>query len=352
VPRKKTPKTGARKAKAGGNRLSDPEPPLCRVRGKEVPAHLLRAKTRAGERYKALPDIVRGIVKSCDALPDINHLDATTLPDSAVVVRIVNVAREIFFPGYYGDKTCTADNLAYHVGDRLHELYLMLSDQIYRSVRHECRREGPECPHCKSLAESNAQDVLRAIPEIRRLLDLDVKALYAGDPAARGYHEIILGYPGLFAVSVYRFAHELWKLGVPLLPRMMTEYAHAETGIDIHPGATIGESFFIDNGTGVVIGETTLIGDNVKLYQGVTLGALSFPKDACGQLIRGRRRHPTIEDHVTIYAQATILGGDTVVGTGSTVGGNVWLTESIPPNSVVSIEKPELVVRTLKKRRK
>jgi len=352
VPRKKTPKATTRKAKAGRSRRGASRKTVCRVRGKEVPSQVLRAGTRAGQRYEALPDIVQGIVTSCDALPNINHLDATTLPDSAVVVRIVNVAREIFFPGYYGDKTCTADNLAYHVGDRLHELYLLLSDQVYRSVRHECRREGPECPHCKRLAESNAQDVLRAIPGIRRLLDLDVKALYDGDPAARGYHEIILGYPGLFAVSVYRFAHELWKLGVPLLPRMMTEYAHAETGIDIHPGATIGESFFMDHGTGIVIGETTVIGNNVKLYQGVTLGALSFPKDACGKLVRGHKRHPTIEDNVTVYAQATILGGNTVVGTGSTVGGNVWLTESVPPNSYVSIEEPKLVVRTLKRCRK
>jgi serine O-acetyltransferase len=264
------------------------------------------------------------------------------------VAHIIDVAREIFFPGYFGDRTCTSDNLAYHIGDLLHQLYLMLAEQIYRCVRHQCRRRGPECPHCKTLAETNAQQALQRIPEIRRLLDLDVKAAMDGDPAARSYDEIILGYPGLLAISVYRLAHELWDLSVPLLPRMLTEHAHGATGIDIHPGARIGESFFIDHGTGVVIGETTVIGDNVKLYQGVTLGALSFPKDACGNLIRGQKRHPTIEDNVTIYAQATILGGSTIVGRHSTVGGNVWLTEPVPPYSLVTTENPKLVVRSKK----
>ncbi|MBN2582942.1 MAG: serine acetyltransferase, partial [Planctomycetes bacterium] len=189
------------------------------------------------------------------------------------------------------------------------------------------------------------QEVLRRIPAIRKLLALDVRAAFSGDPAAKEFSEIILSYPGLLAISVYRLAHELWQLGVPLLPRMMTEYAHAVSGIDIHPGATIGRSFFIDHGTGVVIGETTIIGDRVKLYQGVTLGALSFPKDGCGDLIRDQKRHPTIASDVTIYAQATILGGNTVVGRGSTIGGNVWLTESVPPRSYVTLEQPKLVVR-------
>jgi serine O-acetyltransferase len=324
---------------------------LCQGLGREVPAAVLRAAKGRTQRYRALPKIVQAVVDSCARLPRINHVDATMLPDSDAAVRIIEVAREIFFPGYYGDRNCTGDNLAYHIGDRLHELYLTLSEQIYRSVRHECRRPGPECPHCKALSEVNAQEVLRCIPEIRRLLDLDVEALYDGDPAAKSAGDIILSYPGLLAISVYRLAHELTRLGVPLLPRMLTEHAHTATGIDIHPGATIGESFFIDHGTGVVIGETTLIGDHVKLYQGVTLGALSFPKDACGQLVRGTKRHPTIEDHVTIYAQATILGGDTVVGRGSTVGGNVWLTESVPANSYVTIESPRLVVRRMRRRR-
>lgn len=344
-------KPAAKKAKPSRKatpRTKDaPAGQVCQGRGsRDVSAELARTAAARGPQYHALPEIIQRVVESCDALPEINHLDATTLPDSEVIVRIIDVAREIFFPGYFGTRSCTPDNLAYHIGDRLHDLYLMLSEQIYRSVRHECRRQGPECPHCKALAETNAQEVLRRIPEIRRLLDLDVKAAFDGDPAAKSYHEIILSYPGLFAIAVYRLAHELWELGVPLLPRMMTEYAHAETGIDIHPGARIGESFFMDHGTGVIIGETTIIGRHVKLYQGVTLGAFSFPKDACGQLIRGQKRHPTIEDDVTIYAHATLLGGQTVVGRGSTIGGNVWLTEPVPPHSFVGVENPRLVVRT------
>ncbi len=339
--RKKNPKSSA----------SQPEAVVCSARELSLTPDQLAALSQRQERYSALPEIVRAIVASCDSLPEINHLDGTSLPETEIVVRIVAVTQEIFFPGYYGDKSCAADNLAYHVGDRLHELYLMLAEQIYRSVRHDCRRSGPECRHCRGLAEVNAQDVLRRIPEIRRLLTLDVKAAFDGDPAARGYHEIILSYPGLLAVSVYRLAHELWVLGIPLLARMIGEYAHTRTGIDIHPGAAIGESFFIDHGTGVVIGETTVIGSRVKLYQGVTLGALSFPKDACGNLIRGQKRHPTIEDDVTLYAHATVLGGTTVVGRGSTIGGNVWLTDSVEPHTFVSAERPALIVRTSKSRK-
>jgi serine O-acetyltransferase len=318
----------------------------CSARGREISPETARAADNPHERYRALPEIVQQIVETCDALPAIDHLGGTQLPQSEAAVHIIEVAREIFFPGYYGDRSCARDNLAYHIGDRLHELYLVLAEQVYRSVRLECRREGAECPHCRSLAEANAQQVLRCIPEIRRLLELDVKAAYDGDPAAKSFDEIILSYPGLFAIAVYRLAHELWLLGVQLLARMMTEYAHAETGIDIHPGATIGESFFMDHGTGIVIGETTVIGRGVKLYQGVTLGALSFPKDACGKLVRGQKRHPTIEDGATIYAHATILGGTTVVGQGSTVGGNVWLTEPVPPQSFVTMEGQKLVVRS------
>ncbi|HOI53911.1 MAG TPA: serine acetyltransferase [Phycisphaerae bacterium] len=318
---------------------------VCRVRDKRITAAQLTAAGDHDGRYQSLPRIVKNVVASCRQLPEINHFDSTLLPESDVIVRIIDVAREVFFPGYFGEKSFGSNNVAYHIGDRLHDLYLMLSEQIYRSVRHQCRREGNECPHCRGLAEANAQDVLRRIPAIRKLLALDVKAAFAGDPAAREFSEIILSYPGLLAISVYRLAHELWQLGVPLLPRMMTEHAHALSGIDIHPGATIGRSFFIDHGTGVVVGETTVIGDGVKLYQGVTLGALSFPKDSCGQLIRGQKRHPTIEADVTIYAQATILGGNTVVGRGSTIGGNVWLTESVPAHSYVTVEQPRLVVR-------
>ena len=180
------------------------------------------------------------------------------------------------------------------------------------------------------------------LPMVREMLEYDVQAAFDGDPAAKSLDEIIFSYPCLVAISIYRLAHELFEQGIPLIPRMMTEYAHSITGIDIHPGARIGKSFFIDHGTGVVIGETCEIGNNVKLYQGVTLGALSFPKDERGKIIRGVKRHPTIEDDVTIYAGATILGGQTIIGKGSVVGGNVWLTHSIPPYTKVTIEEPRL----------
>jgi len=349
MPRHKSPASGTGKAgaKSGAAAGASGGPAICQGRGQEIPTEMLRAaKSASPDRYRALPEIVQKIVETCERLPAIQHIDGTQLPQREAAVHIIAVALEILFPGYYGDRTCSRDNLAYHIGDRLHELYLTLSEQIYRTVRHECRREGPECPHCRALAEANAQEVLRRLPELRRLLRLDVQAALDGDPAAGSFDEIILSYPGLLAVAVYRFAHELWRLGVPLLARMMTEHAHTQTGIDIHPGAVIGESFFMDHGTGVVIGETTVIGNHVKLYQGVTLGALSFPKDACGKLIRGQKRHPTIEDGATIYAHATILGGTTVVGEHSTVGGNVWLTESVPPRSFVSMESRKVVVRS------
>ena len=202
------------------------------------------------------------------------------------------------------------------------------------------------CTECADKAEQCAVDFFRKIPELRELLADDVQAAYDGEPAAKSLDEIIFSYPGILAVTTYRIAHELHIQGVPLIPRIMTEYAHGITGIDIHPGAEIGKSFFIDHGTGVVIGETSEIGDQVRLYQGVTLGALSVPKDSTGVSMRGRKRHPTIEDDVTIYAGATILGGETVIGRGSIIGGNVWLVESVPPGTKVTIEKPEQQYKT------
>jgi serine O-acetyltransferase len=201
-----------------------------------------------------------------------------------------------------------------------------------------------ESPHVdfEALAQGKAVEFLKRLPAVRDVLDRDVAAAYKGDPAAKSHHEIIFCYPGLEAITVYRVAHELLTLGVPYIPRMMTEYAHSKTGIDIHPGATIGDGFFIDHGTGVVIGETCVIGSNVKLYQGVTLGALSFAKDADGELVRGSKRHPTLEDDVIVYANATILGGNTTVGARCVIGSNVWLTQSVAPDTVVVLEKPAL----------
>jgi serine O-acetyltransferase len=201
-----------------------------------------------------------------------------------------------------------------------------------------------EAPHVdfEALAQTKTVEFLKRLPAVRETLDADVAAAYKGDPAARSHHEIIFCYPGLEAITVYRLAHELLTLGVPYVPRMMTEYAHSKTGIDVHPGARIGPGFFIDHGTGVVIGETCVIGENVKLYQGVTLGALSFQKDADGELVRGTKRHPTLEDDVIVYANATILGGATTVGARSVIGSNVWLTQTVAPDTVVVLEKPAL----------
>ncbi len=187
---------------------------------------------------------------------------------------------------------------------------------------------------------------MEQIPELRKILATDVQAAYDGDPACQSLDEVIFCYPGLEAITVYRLAHRLWQLDIPFIPRMMSEWAHSRTGIDIHPGATIGKHFFIDHGTGVVIGETCDIGEHVKIYQGVTLGALSFPTDGEGKLVRGRKRHPTIEDRVVIYANATILGGLTIIGHDSVIGSSVWLTRSVEPNTTVVLEKPDLNIRS------
>jgi serine O-acetyltransferase len=295
-------------------------------------------------REDQLPQIIKDIVSTYDAVSKINHLGDRPLPSRESVTEVIDGLKEILYPGYFGRRHFTAENITFHIGDRAYQVYRILSEQIYLSILHECRRLKTECGHCEELASETALEFLGRIPHVRRMLEDDVEAAYAGDPAARSADEIIFSYPGLEAVTVFRLAHELWNLKVPLLPRIMTEIAHSATGIDIHPGATIGRSFFIDHGTGVVIGETSHLGDRVRIYQGVTLGALSFPKDDSGQLIRGRKRHPTVEDDVILYSGATILGGETVVGHGSTIGGNVWLTHSVPPNSIVMIEDPGLVM--------
>jgi serine O-acetyltransferase len=267
------------------------------------------------------------------------------------MVQIIEILQEVIFPGYFGKKGLDSHSIKYHVGDSLETAYELLVVEIYRGIRHSCQLSQTVCEsvcaHCEEIAENQTIQFLEKIPDLRHALATDVRAAFEGDPASRGYDEVIFSYPCIFAIMVFRLAHELHLQGVPLLPRMMTEFAHSKTGIDIHPGATIGNYFFIDHGTGVVIGETTEIGENVKLYQGVTLGALSFPRDETGRVIRGKKRHPTIEDEVVIYAGATVLGGNTVIGKGSVVGGNVWLTHSVPPRSKVLISDPQLVVDTL-----
>jgi serine O-acetyltransferase len=303
-----------------------------------------------------LPGITNKIVATYgNCQVPLHHLEPIPLPSRQKLVQILEILQEIIFPGYFGKKGLDSHSIKYHVGDSLETVYEMLAAEIYRGIRHGCDltentcRESV-CSHCEEIAETQTVRFLEKIPGLRHALATDVRAAYEGDPASKGYDEVIFSYPCVFAIMVYRLAHELSLQGIPLLPRMMTELAHARTGIDIHPGAKIGPYFFIDHGTGVVVGETTEIGQNVKLYQGVTLGALSFPKDETGRIIRGKKRHPTIEDDVVIYAGATILGGDTVIGKGSVIGGNVWLTRSVPARTKVLISDPQLIMDTLPSR--
>ncbi|HYH85885.1 MAG TPA: serine O-acetyltransferase [Pyrinomonadaceae bacterium] len=275
----------------------------------------------------------------------IHHLDRRPLPSRAEAVRMLDALQELLFPGYTGAQGLTGASLGLHVESQTAWLYEALTEQISRAINHGQRLDDA-CPVTERQATECAEEFLSRLPALREVLASDVQAAYDGDPAAACYDEIIFSYPGLYAVTVYRLAHELHALGVPLIPRIMTEHAHSLTGIDIHPATRIGPSFFIDHGTGVVIGGTAVIGARVKLYQGVTLGAFSFDKDSDGQLVRHTKRHPTIEDDVVVYAGATILGGDTVIGRGSIIGGNVWLTHSVPAGTHVLQDSPNLRIIT------
>ena len=295
-------------------------------------------------RQNVLANIMERIVASYDGdeiAPRIHHLDRMPLPSREDAAAIMQALEEVIYPGYYSAGGVTHQGIIYRVQERIGWLFEHLRDQIEKGLRHMKNLDADLCLTRDTTAEDSAYAFLESLPSIRRMLEKDIQAAFDGDPAAHCIDEIILSYPAVYAITAYRVAHELHVMGVPLLPRMLTELAHSRTGIDIHPGAQIGESFFIDHGTGVVIGETTIIGNNVKLYQGVTLGALSFPKDEKGRLIRGHKRHPTLEDNVVIYAGATILGGDTVIGEGSVIGGNVWLTESVGPGSRVVQAEPK-----------
>ena len=298
-------------------------------------------------KKEELPELTRQIVETYSELTTINHLGHCPLPNYDVVIGITEDLKEILFPGYRRREGLHTGNVAYYVGDLVDGLHDKLTGQIGRALRHDATTAGTLDPDTdyEALGQAKAIQFLERLPELRHMLALDVQAAFEGDPAVRTPDEIIFCYPGLAAITVYRLAHTLYELEVPLIPRMMTEWAHSATGIDIHPGATIGRHFFIDHGTGVVIGQTCEIGDHVKLYQGVTLGALSFPTDNDGNLIRGAKRHPTIEDHVIIYANATILGGHTVIGHHTVVGSSVWLTRSVEPHTTVVLEKPKLRMR-------
>ena len=286
--------------------------------------------------------LVESILADYSLGRDIDRMDIVRRPDKAAVIDMIDKLRWIVFPGYSRDKN-------YKVYNAKHNLSMLIEDVFYnltKQISLILQEAGEESERAKNRAEEIGIAFFGKIPAVRAVVQTDLQAFYDGDPAATDMSEIIFAYPGLFAITVYRLAHELYLMKVPLLPRIMTEHAHSVTGIDIHPGATIGERFFIDHGTGVVIGETTVIGRNVKLYQGVTLGALSFPKDAdTGMLMKGHKRHPDVEDNVVIYAGATILGGDTVIGHDSEIGGNVWLMESIPPYSRVYNKPPAPEIR-------
>lgn len=261
------------------------------------------------------------------------------LPSRDTIIEIVEILRSTLFPGYFGGEECSPANIRFYVGAALDKAQRMLNEQIVRAFCFFCETDD-HCSQCKNKADDITQRFLEHLPEVQKLLTSDVQAAYDGDPAATSPAETIFCYPSLLAVCNQRLAHKLYELKVPLIPRIITEHAHALTGIDIHPGASIGSRFFIDHGTGVVIGETSTIGNNVKIYQGVTLGAKSFPLDANGNPIKGIKRHPDVADDVTIYAEATILG-NIQIGKGSTIGGNVWLTHSVPPNSRIMQAFPE-----------
>lgn len=269
----------------------------------------------------------------------LNHLRSSALPSRHTILEILDKVKNLLFPDHRLGHAFRVENIESVLADRLAELHAALTEQIHlaRSYALQSEADGD-----RDRAGSDALTFLQTLPALRGLLSLDAQAALDGDPAARSSDEIIFCYPGFMAIATQRIAHELFKLDVPLLARVMTEYAHSLTGCDIHPGARIGKSFFIDHATGVVIGETTIIGERVKLYQGVTLGALSFPKDAQGRLLRNTKRHPTIEDEVVIYAGATVLGGNTTIGRGAVIGGSCWITHSVPPGTKVLLQEPQM----------
>ena len=294
------------------------------------------------ERRKEVEEIVELVLNDYGQDRDIDKMDIFKQPDRVVVEDIVRKMMRVLFPGYYREKNYRSYNDNSRISILIEDVVYNLAKQIAIALRFRDEYAQTPEPEIKDLAEELAITFISRIPAIRELVDTDMEAFYQGDPAAYNKEEIVLCYPGLLASTVNRLAHELFLLKVPLIPRMMTEYAHSRTGIDIHPGATIGRYFFMDHGTGIVVGETSVIGEHVKIYQGVTIGALSTRG---GQSLRGAKRHPTIEDDVTIYAGASILGGETVIGRGSVIGSNVFITSSVKPGTRMSVKTQELVIR-------
>ncbi len=280
---------------------------------------------------RSIDESVDEILMSYEKYGGINLSEAVNFPNRENVISVLDDLHKLIFPGFTSTDQIDEKTLRFVTGERVNRVITMLSREIKKALMYVVQTPSVEQSHCFSLAEQTARALVEEIPEIRRKIGLDVQAAYDGDPAAKSTKEVIVSYPGLEAIVVYRIANFLVKAGVPVIPRIMSEYAHGKTGIDINPGAEIGESFFIDHGTGVVIGETCVIGNNVKIYQGVTLGALSVKKE-----LMNKKRHPTIEDDVTIYANATILGGNTVIGKGCVIGGNTWVTSSVPEGTTLT----------------
>ena len=307
------------------------------------------------DRRATLDKLVDNLVDSYAQEARTQHLDATFLPSREQTIEIIELLRKLIFPGFFDDHRLTTDNVKFHVGELLSKTHDLLYEQIRQSLRHEINRihgdgRGDDCDAADKRAAEVTVQFIERLPAIRHMLALDVQATYDGDPAADDTDETIFCYPGIDAIFTHRVAHELWNLDVPFLPRIMTEYAHNETGIDIHPGAKIGERFCIDHGTGIVIGETTEIGNNVNIYQGVTLGALSLKGGH--DHWKGRKRHPTIEDDVTIYGGAIILGGNTTIGKGAVIGGSVFITHSIPAGHTVTMKYGDVEIKPPRERKK
>jgi serine O-acetyltransferase len=293
-----------------------------------------------------LPKLVDDMMSNYQTFGGMDHLTGKDLPSKKVVIEVLEDLYTVLFPGYLGKTEITKANIRYHLGNTLNSVYIRLTGEVEKSLKYICRKIS-ECPKdvCQKRAHVVVMELLEKLPEIRSLLRGDIEAAYAGDPAAVSAEEVILSYPCVLAITTYRIAHELYLRGIPLIPRIMSEHVHSLTGIDIHPGARIGKNFFIDHGTGVVIGETAEIGDNVRLYQGVTLGALSFLKDEKGHLIKGRKRHPTVGNNVIIYSGATLLGEQAVIGDNVVIGGNVWITSPVASNTKITIAPPEQRVK-------
>lgn len=300
------------------------------------------------ELEKNLTEIAESIVETYEKDGGINRIDGNNLPALVPVVELLDDFMEILFPGYYGKRVPARANMLFFVQSAIDSLFLRLLEEFKRACQYAQSIGRYDGEITRTTCEEKALLLIQAIPEIRTLLKLDIRAGFEGDPAGQSMEEVISCYPYVYAIATHRIAHEIYRMEIPMIPRIMSEWAHRRTGIDIHPGAQIGRSFFIDHGSGVVIGETAEIGDQVKIYQGVTLGALSFPKNPDGTLKKGGKRHPTIGDRVTIYSGATILGGETVIGADCIIGANTWITASVPPRMLVTFQEQQ-IYRSIKK---